>query len=180
VQRDRLLRVPAFLEIVALQNPSQRVLCRQPDHPFRAERAEPLGIEADFGLLLVENLVDLALVSLGIGLHFLARQRRTGGLLARRIADQTGEIADEEDDAVPELLEVLHLPDDDGVTEVDVGSGGIEADLHRQRPPLLRRPLQLCLQVLPLDQVDRSLGEVVELLIEGERGKRGGVGHGRE
>ena len=38
VDRDRLMRVEALAEIVALEHARQRVLRREPDHPVRAER----------------------------------------------------------------------------------------------------------------------------------------------
>ena len=60
-----------------------------------------------------------------------------------------------------ELLEVLHLSDDDRVPEVDVGRGRIEADLDRQR----LAALQLRLQVVALDQVHRTFSEEIELFI---------------
>ena len=64
-----------------------------------------------------------------------------------------------------ELLEVLHLPDDDGVAEVDVGSGGIEADLDGERLALARCARELRFQVGFLDQIDRSLGQIFELFV---------------
>ena len=35
---------------------------------------------------------------------------------------------------MPEILEVFHLPDEHRVAEVQIRCGGIEADLHHQRP----------------------------------------------
>src|SRR4051794_19239891 len=103
--------VEAFAEIVALEDAGQRVFRRQPDHPLGTERAEPLGVEADLRRLRIKNLENLLLVRLGVLQDLLVRQRRPRGLLAGRIADHSGEIADEEDNAMTELLEVLHLPD---------------------------------------------------------------------
>ena len=40
----------------------------------------------------------------------------------------------DEDDAVPGVLEVAHLAEDDRVPEVDVRRGRIEPDLDRHRP----------------------------------------------
>ena len=45
-----------------------------------------------------------------------------------------GEVADHEDDAVAEILEVLHLADQHGVAEVQIGRRGVEADLDHQPP----------------------------------------------
>ena len=39
---------------------------------------------------------------------------------------------DDEDDRVAQVLEVLHLAQQDGVAQVEVGRGGVEADLDHQ------------------------------------------------
>jgi hypothetical protein len=96
----------------------------------------------------------------------LARQLRAGRLLAGRVADEAGEVADEEDDLVAELLEVAHLAEDDRVAEVEVGRGGVEADLDQQLPAAALRPPQLVGQLLLGHHVDAALGQVPQLLID--------------
>ena len=78
----------------------------------------------------IENLEDLRLVGFGVGVDLLARERRARGDAARGIADEAGEVADEEDDGVAHVLKVLELADEHGVAEVQVGSGGIEPGFH--------------------------------------------------
>src|SRR5206468_95305 len=73
------------------------------------------------------------------------------------------EVADDEHHAMPELLEVLHLADDNGVAEVDVRGGGIEPDLDGDRLPA--RDLRL--QIVALNEVDRALCQEVELFVDG-------------
>ena len=51
-------------------------------------------------------------------------------LRAARIADETGEVADQEDDFVAKILELAQLVDEDGVPEMQVGRRRIEARLH--------------------------------------------------
>src|SRR5205814_4897482 len=81
------------------------------------------------------------------------------------IADHAGEVADEKDDAMAELLEVPHLAHHHGVTDVDVGRGRIESDFDRER----LTALQLRAQVVLLDEIDRSLREERHLLVERQR-----------
>ena len=81
----------------------------------------------------VEQLEDLRLVGLRVPLDFVRGQRRPGLRPARRIANHRREVADDEDDAVAEVLEVLHLADQHRVAEVEIGRGGVEADLDDQR-----------------------------------------------
>src|SRR5205085_1000173 len=107
---------------------------------------------ADLGLYRVENLVDLLLIRLGVRDDLFARQGGTRRFFSGGVADHAGEVADEKDDAMTELLEVLHLADDDRMAEVDVGGGRIEADLDGER----LTALQLGLQIVSLDEVDRA------------------------
>jgi hypothetical protein len=62
--------------------------------------------------------------------------RDSGGrvaLLAGRVADHPGEVPDEEHHVVAELLKVAQLVDENGMAEMQVGSGGVEAGLDAQR-----------------------------------------------
>src|SRR5690606_39133465 len=99
----------------------------------------------------------------------LAAQRRAGGVAPGRVADLRREVADHEDDLVPELLELAHLLHEHGVPEVEVGAGRVEARLHAERPALaeLREELVLALEV------DDALGQGPELL---SRVAHGGAG----
>ena len=105
---------------------------------FEAELAQPLAVEADFGLVAIENLEDLRLVGLGVGVDLLAGERRARGDAARGIADEAGEVADEEDDGVAHVLKVLELANEDGVAEVQVGRGRIEPVFTRRGLPVAR------------------------------------------
>jgi len=105
----------------------------------------------------------LGLVGLGVGLDLLPAQGRPGGFLAGGIADQPGEIADQEDDRMPQLLELGHLPDQHPVAQVQVGRGGVEPRLDAQRPPRTQPGQQEFLGVTG----DRALQEQ----IEGVRGR---------
>ena len=132
VHADRLLFLEALVEVLALEHLRDGELGGQADEAFVVELEEPLGVVADFGLVAVENLEDLRLVGFGVGVELLAGERRTRGVAARGIADESGAVADEEDDGVAHVLEVLELADEHGVAEVQVGRGGIEAGLDAQ------------------------------------------------
>src|SRR5690606_12973657 len=87
--------------------------------------------------------------------------RRAGGVLAARVADHAGEVADQELDLVPQLLEMAHLVDQHGVTEMQIGRGGVEAGLHTQGTAALEFLDQFGLDQqgvgAALDHVDRRL-----------------------
>ena len=76
----------------------------------------------------------------------LAREQRPGRRAAARVADPRGEVADDEDHLVAEVLELAQLLQDDGVAEVDVGRRRVEAELHAQLAALARGLLELALE----------------------------------
>ena len=75
---------------------------------------------------------------------------RPGLRAPRRVADAGGEVAEQEHDPVPEVLQLAHHPQVDRVAEVQVGRGAVDAVLDPQRPPGLQALTQV---VLADDQV---------------------------
>ena len=157
VERDRLPRRPPLLEVVALQDPRDGHAGREPYESFGAERGQPGAVELDGGLLRIEDPEGLSRIRRGVRLDLRPRQLGPRGLAAGGVADHGREIPDDEDDAVAGVLEVLHLPEDDGVPEVNVGRRGIEADLDGQAATL-DPPRELVL----LDQVDGAPPQELE------------------
>jgi len=64
------------------------------------------------------DLAHLFTVGFSVLQHLFGRQRRPGHVLARRIADGAGKVPYQEKDLVTEVLEVLQLVQQHGVTEV--------------------------------------------------------------
>src|SRR5207248_5726844 len=110
-----------------------RVLRRELDHAVGSERHQPLRVERDFGLVAVENQKYLVGVRLRVVRDFIGGQRWTRGVAARRIADHSGEIADQKDDAMTELLQLAKLVELDRMAEMQIGTRRVEAFLDRQR-----------------------------------------------
>jgi hypothetical protein len=131
---------------MALQHACDRVLGRELDEACGVHGLPPGGVEADLGFLGVEDLEDLGLVGAGVRLDFLFAQRLTGHVLAGRIADHAGEVADQEHHVVAEILELAQLVDEDRVAQVQIWGRGVEAGLHPQRPARGQALLQLAIQ----------------------------------
>ena len=106
---DRLLFLETLVEVLALEHLRDGELGGEADEGFEVELEQPLGVVADFGLLPVENFEDLRLVGFGVGVELAAGERRTGGVASRGIADESGAVADEEDDGVAESWKCLSL-----------------------------------------------------------------------
>ena len=90
-------------------------------------------------------MLEELLVGAGVRLYLGGGQRRPGGIAAGRIADEPGEVADEKDHLVPELLKLTHFVQKHRVPEVQIRRRRVEARLDAQRPPLaqLRQKLGL-------------------------------------
>ena len=137
VDRDRLLGGVARGEVLALEHARDRVFRGELDHAIGAKRHQPFGIERDFGLVAVENQKHLIGIRLRVMSDFFGGQRRACGVAPGRIADHAGEIADQEDDVMAELLELPQLVELNGVAEMKVGARRVEALLDRERLPAL-------------------------------------------
>ena len=174
MQRDGLAGLVPLLEVAALEHLRNVVLRREAHPPVAAQRLEPLAVEPNLCLLRVEDLEDLGLVALGVLLDLLRRQRRPRLGATGRIPDERGERTDHVDHGVPEILKVLHLPNEHRVTEMEVRRGGVEAHLHDERPAARGRPFELEPKLRRSDDVHAALGQIRELLVDGH----GGMGPG--
>jgi len=151
VHRDRQAAAIPLGEIVAFEHPGERVARGQLDHAARAERIAPFRVVADLGTGRVEHQAGLLEISTGVRLDLLAGERRPGRVAARGIADHRGEVADQEDHRVPEVLQLTHLVQHDRVAQVQVRRRGVEPELDPQRLPGPLGPDELAKEVL-LDQ----------------------------
>ena len=123
------------MKILPLQHPGHRVPGRQADEVLSLHGLHPAAVEIDEGFVRVQDLEDLALVSGGVGLNLLLGQGRPGLALAGGVADQAGEVADEKDHLVPQVLEVFELLNEHGVAQVQIRGGGVEPGLDPQGCP---------------------------------------------
>ena len=106
---------------------------------------QPLRVAADLQPLVVgEHLGRLVEVGLRRARRSPRREHRPGGRAPGRVADARRVVADDQDDGVPEVLELAELLQHDRVAEVQVRRGGVQAELDPQRPALgqalLERP----------------------------------------
>ena len=165
VQRDRLTRRPPLLEVVALQDARDRHSRGEADESLRPERREPRAVELDRGLLADPGSGTPGACTSRRSPRSRRARAAAASPSAGGVADHRGEVADDEDDAVPGVLEMPHLPEDDGVPEVDVRRRRVETDLDRQ-PAALDPPRELVL----LDQVDGAAPQELEFRRSGSHG----------
>ena len=154
-------------EVVSLEHARDGALGHQLHHVARAERVEPLAVGAHLGDGAVEDLEALVRVRDGRLGHVLAGEPRARVVGAGGIADHGGEVADHEDDRVPEHLEVAQLLEQHRVPEVQIGAGRIEARLHPQRHAARARGFEPLLELLHHVQVDHPSREEGHLLGDG-------------
>ena len=133
MHRNRRAVFQPLREIIALQNARHRVFRAQAQHVLELQLVEPFAVEADLGFVGVQDFEDLRLISLGVAIDIGAGHRRARDVAAGGIADHAGSIADQKNDRVAQILKVLHLAQQHGVAQVQIGRRGIEAGLHAQR-----------------------------------------------
>ena len=108
---------------------------------------------------------------LEVGLSVLARlldgQGRAGLVPSGRITDHAGEIADDQDGVMAKVLELTELPENNGMTEVKVGSAGIAAELDPERFVCQERGLDLPGEVFFTDDLGGAPPYLIHLFIEG-------------
>ena len=69
------------------------------------------------------------------------------------------------------VLKMFHLAQQDGVAQVQIGRGGVEAGLHAQGPTLARGLCQPFAQILFTNDLGEALFEIGELFVDGEHGR---------
>ena len=90
---------------------------------------------------------------------------RPGGVASAGVADQAGEIPDEENHLVAELLELPHLVEQYRVAQMQVRRRGIEARLHLQR----LAPLEFLDQLRADQHLVRATMQLCNLFLESRR-----------
>ena len=138
VQGDRRLGLVALGKVVAFKDAGDGKLGAHLQQAGQIHRKDPIAVVHDGGLLGVQDLHGLAHIGLGVGLDLLLRKLRTRGVLARGVADQRGAVADDKGDVVAQVLELAHLAQRHGMAQVQIGAGGVDAELDVEGLALLK------------------------------------------
>ncbi len=100
----------------------------------------PGGGEIQQGALGGLPLAQLLQIGGGVGLDRRFTELHPGGALAGGIADAGGEIANDQNRCVARVLKRPQLAEQERVAQVDGGAGGVDAELHPQRPAAALAP----------------------------------------
>ena len=91
-------------------------------------------LECDhLGLFGVKYAEDLAGVGLRILNHLFPGKRGAGRILAAGITDHPGEISDQEQGMVPQILKVTHFVEQNSMTQMQVWRGGVKSGFDSER-----------------------------------------------
>ena len=112
----------------------------------RVHRAHPARVELDASLVWIENLEDLVGVRLRVCVDFGRRERWTRRRPAGRVADHSGEVANQENDVVAEVLKLPHLVEQHRVPEVQIRRGGVETGFDDESIPASQSRRELLLE----------------------------------
>ena len=92
----------------------------QSDHIGRRQGFHPLSIEANLRFLRIENLEDLFGIGVRVGFDLFAGQRFASFRPASRIADHAGEIPDQKDHNMPQLLKLAQFIEHNSMAEMQI------------------------------------------------------------
>src|SRR6266446_9738772 len=165
MHRNWLLGMEALMEVFTLEHLRDRVLGGQSDEIFGGKLREPTAVEIHYCFFWTENPENLCLVGFGVLRNLLARQRRPRSRASRRIADHSGEIPDQKNDRVSEILKMFQLAQQHRVPQMQIGRGRIKARLHSQRLARSERAFELGAQFGFLDDLCRTLLDVCQLFV---------------
>ena len=79
------------------------------------------------------------------------------------ITNHSGEITDQEDHGVAQVLKMLELADEHGVSHVEIRSRGIKTGFHAHWLAGLQRVLKALAQLALVDNLRRALLDVSQL-----------------
>ena len=160
MQVDRRARFDPLCEVVALQHTLHGDLAGQAEHVEEIEAAEPFTVITDLCFVDVDDFGDLLKIIAGIGLDLFLSEARARLIAAARVADQGGAVADDEHRLVAQFLEEPQLAQGDGVAEMNVNAGGVDAVLDAEGLAGLDAALELLTQLgLRLDLVNTAADE---------------------
>ena len=129
---DGLTRLEPLGEIVALHHAGDVVFGGKLNHAARAQRVAPLAVVAHLGRVHVQHQANLLEVSLRIGVDLLAAQGRAGAVAPGGIANCGGEVADERNNGMTQILKLAHFVQDHGVTQMQIWRSGVHAEFDPQ------------------------------------------------
>ena len=125
VHADGMASLVALAKVFALHHAGDGVFGRQRNHAGRAQRVAPFAVVAHLGFFGVQHFKRLRFISLGVDFDLFSRERRARGVAARGVADQGGEVADQKNDLMPQILQLAHFVQHHGVAQMDVGRGRV-------------------------------------------------------
>src|SRR6266550_6356739 len=95
-----------LMKIFPLEHLLQRDPAIEANDIFETHCPEPVAITDNLGAHWIENFERLFSISFGISQDFIVRQVGTGDRTTTRVANHPGEVADDEDGLVTEILKL--------------------------------------------------------------------------
>ena len=123
-------------EVVALEELGDGKLAGQSYHVGQAERPKPVALPSDFGAVAVHYLEELREVGLGVLNDLLVGEHGPRGGSSRRIADLRRPVSHDDNNRMPEFLQLPQLAKAHRMAQVDIRRGRVEPHLQTQRVAL--------------------------------------------
>ena len=125
-----LLLIDARLEVFALQHLLQGHPAVEANDVFKRHGAKPVAVTHRLRARWIKNFECLLAIGYRICDHFLMRQLRPRNRTTARVADHSGEVADDQNGLVTEVLKLPQFSKNNRVAEVNVRGGGIDSEFY--------------------------------------------------
>ena len=125
-----LLLVDARLEVFALQHLLQSHPAVQANDVLKRHGAKPVAVTHRLRARGIKNFECLLAIRCRICDHFLMRQLRPRNGTTARVADHSGEVANDQNGLVAEVLKLPQFSQDNRMAKVNVRGGRIDSEFY--------------------------------------------------
>ena len=132
VDAQGLLGIETLAEVLPLEHLSDCEPPREPDDVAELEVVEPLALPADLGLRLIDDMEELAHISVRVRFHLFRGEHGPHDRLAGRVADPRRPVSHDQHNLMTHLLQRSQLSQENRMPDVKVRLAGVKAQLEAQ------------------------------------------------
>src|SRR5262245_29968496 len=123
---DRNTTLQSFRKIIALQYLSDGIFCTKSNYVFESHCAKPSAVEINNRFFRIKNFEYLSFECFSILIYFFTGERLAGDGPSGWIAYHSGEITDQENNFMTEILEMFHFAQQNSVAQMQIRSSWIK------------------------------------------------------
>ena len=167
VEADGRIGGVAVVEVLAFQHLGHSKLAHEFGHLAERKLREPFSVVVDFHLVAADHLKELFLVFLGILQHLFVAEARTGLVAAAGVANLSCVVAHDENNRMPQVLELAKLAHHDSMAKMHIWSRGVHTHLHTERHTGIIRLLEFLFKFILRHNINNTAHQNFKLFFYG-------------